>query len=333
MEEANAVVEDNLVESIRSVDELQSHGINVSDIKKLKEAGIATIAGIMMQTTKTLTAIKGFSEAKVQKLKEVAQKMDGFGFATGTAMLEKRNKCVKITTGSEALDTLLGGGIESGSITEVFGEFRCGKTQLCHTLCVTAQLPANLKGANGKVAYIDTEGTFRAERILQIAQRFGYDGNNILDNIIVARAYTHETQIQLLQVLAAKMTEEHFGLVIVDSSTALFRVDFTGRGELADRQQQLGQFLSRLTKLAEEFNIAALITNQVVSDPSGGAMFVVDPKKPIGGHIMAHASTTRLFLRKGKGDQRICKIYDSPCLPESECTFQLGEGGVENAKD
>jgi hypothetical protein len=107
-------------------------------------------------------------------------------------------------------------------------------------------------------------------------------------------------------------------LQIVDSATALFRVDFSGRGQLADRQQKLGQFLSKLTKLAEEYNIAVVITNQVVSDPGGGAMFVADAKKPIGGHVMAHASTTRLMLRKGVREQRVCKIYDSPSLPESE---------------
>ena len=262
-----------------------------------------------------------------------AAKIVGFGFATGTQMLEKRKKLMKITSGSDNLDQLLGGGFESGSITEIFGEFRTGKTQICHTLCVTAQLPRSMKGGNGKVAYIDTEGTFRAERIVEIAGRFGVDPSAVLDNIIVARAYTHETQIQLLTLLAAKMAEECFSLLVVDSSTALFRVDFSGRGELAERQQVLGKFLSRLTKLGEEYGIAVVITNQVVSDPGGGAVFISDPKKPIGGHIMAHASTTRLFLRKGKGDQRICKMYDSPCLPESEAIFQLCVGGVENAKD
>jgi len=129
------------------------------------------------------------------------------------------------------------------------------------------------------------------------------------------------------------MAEDTYALLIVDSATALFRVDFSGRGELAERQQRLGRFLNRLMKIAEEFNVACVITNQVCADPAGGAMFVVDPKKPIGGHVMAHASTTRLFLRKGKGDQRICKIYDSPCLPESEATFQISTGGIIDAKD
>jgi meiotic recombination protein DMC1 len=124
------------------------------------------------------------------------------------------------------------------------------------------------------------------------------------------------------------MIEEHHSLIIIDSVTALFRVDFIGRGELAARQQMLGQFLSSLIKLSEEFNVAVLITNQVVSDPGAAAMFVADAKKPIGGHILAHAATTRLFLRKGRGEQRIMKIYDSPSLPESEAVFQLTEGGI-----
>ena len=331
--ENNLAAEEEEAPQQRSIDEMQSHGINASDLKKLSEAGIATVAGVLMMTTKSLCEIKGMSDAKVAKIREVAAKIVGFGFATGTQMLEKRKKLMKITSGSDNLDQLLGGGFESGSITEIFGEFRTGKTQICHTLCVTAQLPRSMKGGNGKVAYIDTEGTFRAERIVEIAGRFGVDPSAVLDNIIVARAYTHESQIQLLTLLAAKMAEECFSLLVVDSSTALFRVDFSGRGELAERQQVLGKFLSRLTKLGEEYGIAVVITNQVVSDPGGGAVFISDPKKPIGGHIMAHASTTRLFLRKGKGDQRICKMYDSPCLPESEAIFQLCTGGVENAKD
>jgi meiotic recombination protein DMC1 len=143
----------------------------------------------------------------------------------------------------------------------------------------------------------------------------------------------HEHQMDLLTGAAARMIEEHYSLLIVDSATALFRVDFSGRGQLAERQQKLGQFLSKLTKLAEEYNVAVVITNQVVADPGGAAMFVADVKKPIGGHVMAHASTTRLMLRKGRGDQRICKIYDSPCLPEAEAIYCLAEGGVMDAKD
>ncbi|KAG5406086.1 hypothetical protein IGI04_012205 [Brassica rapa subsp. trilocularis] len=219
----------------------------------------------------------------------------------------------------KALDDLLGGGIETSAITEASGGFRSGKTQLAHTLCVTTQagfipkLPKNMKGGNGKVAYIYTEGTFRPDRIVPIAERFGMDPGAI----ICARAYTYEHQYNLLFGLAEKVSEEPFKILIIDSIIALFRVDFTGRGELADRQQRLSQMLSRITKIAEEFNVAVYMTNQVIPDPVFG-MFISYPNKPAGGHLLAHAVTIRLSFRKGKGEQRVCKVFDAPNLPEAE---------------
>ncbi|KAM0838848.1 hypothetical protein ACQ4PT_060702 [Festuca glaucescens] len=313
--EADRVEEEE--ECFESIDKLISQGINAGDVKKLQDAGIYTCNGLMMHTKKSLTGIKGLSEAKVDKICEAAEKLLTQGFMTGSDLLIKRKSVVRITTGSQALDELLGGGIETLCITEAFGEFRSGKTQLAHTLCVSTQLPLHMHGGNGKVAYIDTEGTFRPERIVPIAERFGMDANAVLDNIIYARAYTYEHQYNLLLGLAAKMAEEPFRLLIVDSVIALFRVDFSGRGELAERQQKLAQMLSRLTKIAEEFNVAVYITNQVIADPGGG-MFITDPKKPAGGHVLAHAATIRLMLRKGKGEQRVCKIFDAPNLPEGE---------------
>jgi meiotic recombination protein DMC1 len=188
-------------------------------------------------------------------------------------------------------------------------------------------------GGNGKVAYIDTEGTFRPERIQKIAERFGVDPEVVLDNIIYTRAHNHDFQMQIMIPLIAKMVEERFSLVIVDSIIALFRVDFSGRGELAERQQKLAKHMSQLVKIAEQFNVALFITNQVSADPGGGATFMADPKKPVGGHILAHASTTRLYLKKGRGEQRICKIYDSPSMPEAEAVFSLSDGGITDAKD
>ncbi|RVW55857.1 Meiotic recombination protein DMC1-like [Vitis vinifera] len=298
--------EEDLFEAIDKHSELRdsaviSQGINAGDVKKLQDAGIYTCNGLMMHTKKNLTGIKGLSEAKVDKICEAAEKIVNFGYITGSDALLRRKSVVRITTGSQALDELLGGGIETSAITEAFGEFRSGKTQLAHTLCVSTQLPTSMRGGNGKVAYIDTEGTFRPDRIVPIAERFGMDAGAVLDNIIYARAYTYEHQYNLLLGLAAKMSEEPFRLLIVDSVIALFRVDFTGRGELADRQM-----LSRLTKIAEEFNVAVYMTNQVIADPGGG-VFISDPKKPAGGHVLAHAATIRLMFRKGKGEQRVCK--------------------------
>lgn len=297
----------------------------------MKDAGYYTVSSVLMRTKKALCEVKGLSEPKIDKIRDAAMKIIGTGFITGTEARQKRQAVYNITTGSDALNELIGGGIESGSITEAFGEFRCGKTQLSLTFCVTAQLPLSLGGGNGRVAFIDTENTFRPERIAEICTRFDVRCDDVLDNILVARAYTSEHQCELLSHVGARMAADRFALLIVDSATALFRVDFSGRGELATRQQKLNQFLSGLAKLAEQFNIAVWITNQVMSTPD--AMAFAADKKPIGGHVMAHASTTRLALRKGRGEQRICKIFDSPMYAEAEATFAIGEGGVCDATD
>ncbi|OHT10898.1 Meiotic recombination protein DMC1 like protein [Tritrichomonas foetus] len=320
--------QDEMLEpSFDSIEKLVQAGINAADIKKLKEAGICTVGAVLMETKKRLANVKGISDAKVDKIIAAATSLDtSFSFMSGNECLNRRQRVIHITTGSSELDKLLGGGIESMSITEVFGEFRTGKTQLCHTLCVTSQLPINQGGGAGKVVYIDTEGTFRPERIPTIAARFGVDPNEVLDNILYARAFTHEQQMQLILQATAQMAEDQYRLMIIDSITALFRVDFSGRGELAERQQTLGQMMSALSKVASEFNVAIFITNQVMASPDS-ALFVQAPK-PIGGHILAHASTTRLYLRKGKGAERVAKIYDSPSLPEAEATYELSDTGI-----
>lgn len=255
------------------------------------------------------------------------------GFTSATEFHLKRSEIIQLTTGSRELDKLLGGGLETGSITEVFGEFRTGKTQLCNTLAVTCQLPVSQGGGEGKCLYIDTEGTFRPERLLAVAERFKLNGNDVLDNVAYARAYNSDHQTQLLVQASAMMAESRYALLIVDSVMALYRSDYTGRGELSDRQCHLGRFMRMLLRLADEFGVAVLITNQVVASVDASAMFQADPKKPIGGNILAHASTTRLYLRKGRGENRICKIYDSPCLPESETIFAINPDGIGDPKE
>ncbi|XP_014279298.1 meiotic recombination protein DMC1/LIM15 homolog [Halyomorpha halys] len=328
----DAEEEDNF---FQDVDTLQSHGINVADIKKLKASGICTIKGVQMMTRKRLCAIKGFSEAKVDKIKEACLKICSVNFMTALQVCDQRKHVFKISTGSSELDKLLGGGIESMSITEVFGEFRTGKTQMSHTFCITAQIPNNKGYTGGKVIFLDTENTFRPDRLRPICDRFNLDQNAVLDNILYARAYTSDQQMEILDYVAAKFHEEGgiFKLLVIDSIMALFRVDYSGRGELAERQQRLGQMLSRIQKISEEYNVAVFITNQMTADPGASMTFQVDPKKPIGGNILAHASTTRISLRKGRGDNRIAKIYDSPDMPESEATFAISNGGIVDAHD
>lgn len=317
-----------------NVEELKSVGVSATEVAKLLEAGYATVQSLAFAPRKELLEIKGFSEVKVDKLIKEAAKLIPMGFTSATEYHAKRAEVCYISTGSSELDKLLHGGIESGSITEIFGEFRSGKTQLCHTLAVTCQLPIENGGAGGKCMYIDTEGTFRTERLRPIAERLGLNPETVMDNISYARAYNSDHQNNLLIHASAMMSEERYAVLIVDSATALYRTDYSGRGELGARQLHLARFLRCLTNLAETFKVAVVISNQVVANVDGTAsMFNADTKKPIGGNIIAHASTTRLYFRKGRGNTRICKIFDSPCLPESEALFAITEEGIADPEE
>ncbi|KAJ2920176.1 hypothetical protein MD484_g137, partial [Candolleomyces efflorescens] len=316
------------------VSKLQEAGIHANDVKKLAEAGLNTVEAVAFTPKKALLAIRGISEQKADKILAEAQKIVPLGFQSATEVHARRSELVHITTGSKQLDALLGGGIETGSLTELFGEFRTGKSQLCHTLAVTCQLPVNMGGGEGKCLFIDTEGTFRPVRALAVAERYGMTGEEVLDNIAYARAYNADHQQQLLTSASALMSESRFCLIIVDSATNLYRTDFSGRGELSSRQTHLGKFLRTLQRLADEFGIAVVVTNQVMSTPDAAAgPYAGNEKKPIGGNIMAHASTTRLQLKKSRGNTRLCKIYDSPCLPESETTFAILAGGIGDPEE
>ncbi|KAF1320479.1 DNA repair protein rad51, partial [Globisporangium splendens] len=255
-EEAHEFVRERealFVQGPRLVNCLEQAGVNATDVNKLKEAGMHTVDAVAMATKKQLIAIKGISEVKAEKMLKAAREMVNVGFTTVCAMFpfcmcttaaevfQSRKDLITLTTGSNALDELLKGGFETGSITELFGEFRTGKTQLCHQLCVTCQLPVDRGGGEGKALYIDTEGTFRPQRLVAIAERYGLDGESVLDNVAFARAYNSEHQMQLLVQASAMMAESRFALVIVDSATALFRTDYSGRGELAARQQELAK--------------------------------------------------------------------------------------------
>ncbi|KAF3273971.1 Meiotic recombination protein dmc1 [Orbilia oligospora] len=314
---------------IIDIDQLQNHGIGAADIAKLRAAGYWTVA--VQLYTQFLIPIKAkLLPIKVDKIKDAVSKINPSGstFVTASEYGQQRKRVIRISTGSKNLDAILGGGFTTMSISEVFGEFRCGKTQMGHTLCVTCQLPKDMGGAAGKAAYVDTEGTFRPDRIRAISERFGVDGDACLENILYARAVNSEVQMELIQKLAEPFASGEYRLLVVDSIMACFRVDYSGRGELSERQQKLGQMLARLTTMAEEFNIAVYMTNQVQSDPGASALFAgADGRKP-GGHVLAHASATRVLLRKGRGEERVAKIQDSPDCPEREATYIISNGGI-----
>ncbi|HUW67004.1 MAG TPA: DNA repair and recombination protein RadA [Candidatus Nanoarchaeia archaeon] len=312
-------------------------GVGPATAEKLKEAGFNSIEAIAVASPADLAATAEVGEATAAKIINAAREAaDVGGFETGNKVLERRKLVGKLTTGTEGFNELMGGGIETQSITEFYGEFGCGKTQIIHQLAVNVQLPPEHGGLNGSVIMIDTENTFRPERITQmlagVSSRTGeeYDPEEFLQNIHVARAYNSNHQI-LLAESATQLAEEFKSsgkpvrLLIVDSLTAHFRAEYVGRGTLADRQQKLNKHMHELLRFGDLFNAAVVVTNQVMSKPDA---FFGDPTRPIGGHIVGHTATFRLYLRKSKGEKRIARLVDSPSLPEGEAVFSVTTDGL-----
>jgi len=241
--------------------------------------------------------------------------------------LTDSEKVQRIKTGSKNFDALLGGGLETGAIVECFGEFGSGKTQIGHVLAVNSQSIEK----DAVAVYIDTENTFRPERIIQLAKGAGLDEEQVLKNIKVARAYNSDHQMLLAEKIEDLIKKQGMNvkLVVIDSLTAHFRAEFIGRGTLADRQQKLNKHMHVLLKLADTNNLCVYVTNQVMAKPD---MFFGDPTQAIGGHIVAHASTFRVYLRKGKKGTRVAKLIDSPNMPEGEAGFYVDETGVKDVE-
>jgi len=281
---------------------------------------------IAVASPKELSDAAEVGESSGAKIIQGARKLADVGkFETGSALLEKRAKIGRITSGSKSFDELLGGGFETQSITELFGEFGSAKTQIAHQLCVTVQLPTDLGGLNKQAFFIDTENTFRPERIQQIAEALDLDPDNVLNNIHVARAYNSSHQMLLVEWVKELSKEIPGGLLIVDSLTAHFRAEYVGRGALADRQQKLNKHMHDLLRWSDLNNGVVCVTNQVSSKPDA---FFGDPTRPIGGHIVGHTATFRIYLRKSKGPKRIARLIDSPHLPEGEAVFNVSEKGI-----
>lgn len=313
-----------MVTKIEKISDLP--GVGPAAEEKLIAGGFASLESIAVASPGELATTAGFGEASARKIIQAARDAMNIGFETAKETQVKREKMIRITTGSKAVDDLLGGGIESQSITEVYGKFGSGKTQWCFQACVTAQLPKDKGGVAGKVIYIDSENSFRPERVTQIAKRYGIDPDKALQNIMVGRAYNADHQMLLTDKAKEKMEEDpNVRLLIVDSLTSHFRAEFTGRGQLADRQQKLNRYMYALMKLAETRNCAILVTNQVMDRPD---VLFGDPTAPIGGNIVGHASKTRLYLRKGKGDLHVAKLVDSPYLPDGEAIYKVTAEGL-----
>ncbi len=312
-------------EKITSVEDLPGVGPKIAE--KLMEAGYTDLMVIATASPAELAAVAEIGEGVAAKIISAAREALDMGFETGLAVLEKRKSVNKLTTSSKELDALLHGGLETQSITECYGAYGSGKTQLAHQLAVNVQLPKEKGGLNGNALFIDTENTFRPERIEQMANALGLDPKKTLENVFVGRAYNSDHQILLVEKAKDIIKEYKIKLIIIDSLTSHFRAEYVGRGALASRQQKLNQHLHTMQKIADTYNCVVYITNQVMAKPD---VIFGDPTEAVGGHVLHHAATFRIYLRKGKGDKRIARLVDSPHLPDGEAVFRITPEGIRD---
>ncbi len=307
-------------------------GVGEKTLKKLEKAGIVSPRQLALMTASELAAIADIGESHALAITEAArrelEKVLGIGVMKAKEHYELLLKQRKLTTGCASLDAILDGGLEPAAITEFVGVFGSGKSQLMHQLCITVQLPEEKGGLAGKALYLDTERGFSPKRLVAIASRFGLNPEEALDNVYSVYVVNTDHQVVLLDEVERLVSGEGVKLVVVDSFTSHFRKEYPGRDRLAERQQKLNRYLGQLMKIAVTYNVVVAVTNQVMASP--------DPKDPmekaVGGNIMGHGTTHRIWFWRRKGSKRMARVVDSPRLPEAEAWFELGEGGVYDAE-
>lgn len=300
-------------------------GVGAATEEKLRAAGFDDLMSIAVSSIAQLADAAGVSESVARKMIQAARDNLDMGFTTGAELLKKRDTVMKIKTGSQGFDDMLNGGFETGSIVECFGQYGSGKTQVGHKLAVSIQEA----DPTAVAVYIDTENTFRPERIVQFAKGAELNPEEVLANIKVARAFNSDHQMLLAEKVEDLIKQGlNIKLVVVDSLTAHFRAEFIGRGTLAERQQKLNKHMRTLALLADKHNLCVYVTNQVMAKPDA---FFGDPTEAIGGNIVGHNSTFRIYLRRGKKNTRVAKLVDSPNLPDAECIFMVTEDSLIDA--
>ena len=305
-------------------------GIGPATAEKLRELGFQTVESVATATVRELTQT-GVGEKQAAKIITIARDSIATSFVRADELMRMRQNLLRLTMTSKQLDELVGGGLESQTITEFYGEYGAGKSILCHQLAVNAQLPIEQGGLNGGALYVDTENTFRPEWVVRMAGPLGLDPETVGKNIIYSEAFNSDHQILILEKADKIIQENNIKLIIVDSLTAHFRSEYLGREMLAERQQKLNNHMHRLVRLARAFNAVAVVTNQVMSKPDA---FFASGVEPVGGHIVAHTSHTRIFLRRATGGPvRIARLVSSPYLPEGERIFKITEEGIKDVAE
>ena len=299
---------------------------------RLEQAGFYSIRDLIVRGPMDISEATGMEIEKSTSLcNQARNRLEDLGiidksFVTATHLYDKRKREDRLSTGSRNLDDLFGGGLEQRAVTEIYGEYGTGKSQICHTLCVMVKQTRPDGGLAGNALYIDTENTFRPERIVSIAEARKMDPQVALDNVIVAKAYNSAHQELIIQESGPVIDEKNVKLLIVDSAVAHYRAEFIGRGVLSERQQKLNKFMHMLVRISETYEVAILVTNQIQSSPDS---IFGDAFRPTGGNVVAHTSTYRVFLKRS-GKNRIARMVDSPYHPEREVLFTLSEQGVSD---
>jgi DNA repair protein RadA len=305
-------------------------GVGPATAKKLQELGFNTIETLAMATEQELEPV-GIGRNKVFEIIQEARSLISLPFIRTDELLKTQKNRLRLTIGSRTLNELLGGGLERGTITEFYGEYSSGKSQICHQLCINVQLPPERGGLNGGALYIDSEHTFRTERIIQMANNLKLDPEEVSKKIILAEAYTSDHQMFLLEKADKVIKDNRIRLIIVDSLTSHFRSEYLGKEMLIERQQKLNKHLHKLIRLGRAFDSVVVVTNQVMAKPD---VFFGESVFPVGGHVLAHTIHTRVFLRKtGRGLLRTARLISSPYLPEGERTFKITENGIEDLQE
>jgi len=317
---------ENMLEGLEAI-----KGVGDATASKLRRAGFTTLEAVAVTPLREIMFKTGLGYENILKITQEARKLVHIDFTTAKELWERRKGMLRCSTGSQKLNELLGGGIETQAMTEMIGEYGVGKTQICLMLSATAQLPKSQGGLEGNVMYIDTEGTFSPERVYNIASAMAQNPDQTLNNIILCRVYNSDHQSLIIDHLFKKCPEENVKLVIVDSMISHFRGEYLGRESLAERQQLLNQNLHKLLRLSEAFNLAVVVTNQVQATPM--QVYGGNPNRPSGCNIMAHACTHRIYIMRGKKGTRKAKVIDSPYLPESKASFIITAKGIEDAPD